>query len=139
VDLLVVVARGPDDTVVTVALAAEDQSGLHVARRQLSALNATSTVKLTSDGLFVEANRVLGCAPYNPSGESPEGLRVNGSLALEVTRRCCGLMGPSSLDDELRDARVELDIADAETIASGPSPGLRTRGTRLTRARGFPR
>ena len=118
VDILVVAARGPDDTVVTFALDAQDQPGLNVTRRQLSALNATATVKLTFDSLFVPGDRVLGQVPHNPSEETPEGLRVNGSLALGVTRRCCTAIGPSALDDELRDARTELDNADAESIAS---------------------
>jgi alkylation response protein AidB-like acyl-CoA dehydrogenase len=118
VDVLVVAARGPDETVVAVAIDAQDQPGLEVARRQLSALNATATVKLTFDALSVEGARVLGHVPHSPSEESPEGLRVNGSLALGITRRCCDVIGPSALDDELRDARVELDNADAESMAT---------------------
>ncbi|MGC1237699.1 MAG: acyl-CoA dehydrogenase family protein [Acidimicrobiales bacterium] len=118
VDILVVAARGPDDTVVTLALDAQYQPGLEVAPRQLSALNATATVKLTFNALVVQDDRVLGQVPHNPSEESPEGLRVNGSLALGVTRRCCNVIGRSALDDELREARAELDSADAETIAT---------------------
>jgi alkylation response protein AidB-like acyl-CoA dehydrogenase len=117
VDILVVAARGLESTVVTLAIDAQDQTGLRVTRRQLSAINATVTVKLTFEGLFVDGGRVLGQVPHNPSGESPEGLRVNGSLALGVTRRCCSIIGPSALDGELRDARVELDSAHAESIA----------------------
>lgn len=117
VDFLIVAARGPDDTVVTMALDAQDQPGMDVTERRLSALNATATVTLTFDALFVEGDRVLAQAPHDPSGESPEGLRVNGSLALGVTRRCCNVIGPSALDNELRDARAELDGADAENIA----------------------
>jgi alkylation response protein AidB-like acyl-CoA dehydrogenase len=118
VDILVVAARGPDDTAVTFAIEAQDQPGLNVTRRQLSALDATATVKLTFEALVVADDRVLGQVPYNPSGESPEGLRVNGSLALGVTRRCCKVIGRSALDDELRDARAELDSADVETMAT---------------------
>ncbi|HVA54108.1 MAG TPA: acyl-CoA dehydrogenase family protein [Acidimicrobiales bacterium] len=117
VDLLVVAARGPDDAVVTMALDAQDRPGMDVTQRQLSALNATATVKLTFEALFVEGDRVLAQVPYDPTGESPESLRVNGSLALGVTRRCCDVIGPSALDNELRDARAELDGADAENIA----------------------
>jgi hypothetical protein len=117
VDRLVVAARGLDDTVVTVLLDAQDQPGLTATRRRLSALNASVTVKVTFDALFVEADRVIGQVAHDPSWEPPEGLRVNGSLALGVTRRCCALVGPSGLDDELRDARAELDGANAETMA----------------------
>jgi hypothetical protein len=41
---------------------------------------------------------------------------VNGALALGVARRCCDLIGPSVLDDELYDARDALVHADTETI-----------------------
>lgn len=116
VDRLVVAARGPDNSVVSMLLDAKDQPGLDIVRRQLSAINATSTVKLTFEALFVEEDRVLGRVPHNPSGETAEGLRVNGSLALGLTRRCCRVIGRSALDDELRDARAVLDRADAETI-----------------------
>ena len=118
VDLLVVAARGPDNTVVTVVLDAKDRPGLGVTRRHLSALNASATVKLTFDALFVEEDNELERVPYDPSAERPEGLRVNGSLALGVARRCCDVIGKSALDDDLRDARLELDRADAKTIAS---------------------
>ncbi len=117
VDYLVVAARGPDDTVVLVVLDAHGQPGLVVSRRSLSAMNATSTVKLTFSGLLVEGDRELEQVPHDPSRERPEGLRVNGSLALGITRRCCAVIGPSALDDELREARVELDGADAATMA----------------------
>jgi hypothetical protein len=126
VDRLVVAARGPDDTVVTMVLDAQDRPGLVVTSRQLSALNASATVKLTFDGLFVEDDRELEQMPFDPSAERPEGLRVNGSLALGLARRCCEVIGESALDDDLRDARLELDGADAETMA-----GARARACEL--------
>jgi alkylation response protein AidB-like acyl-CoA dehydrogenase len=116
VDRLVVAARGPDDTVVTVVLDAKDQTGLTATGRRLSALNASVTVKLTFDALFVERDRVIGQTAHDPSREPPEGLRVNGSLALGVVRRCCSMLGPSALDGELRDARAELDGANTGTM-----------------------
>ena len=117
VDYLVVAARGPDDTVVTFLLDAQVQPGLVVTRRHLAALNASATVKLTFAAFRVQPTRMLGRAPYDPTRELPEGLRVNGSLALGVVRRCCGIIGPSALDDELLDARAALDGANAETMA----------------------
>jgi hypothetical protein len=118
VDFLVVAARGPEDTVVTVAIDARDQPGLDVTWHRLSAINATATVKLRFDALLVEGNRVIGQMPYDPSAESPESLRVNGSLALGITRRCCKGIGKSGIDDELRDCRTALDGADVATIAN---------------------
>jgi alkylation response protein AidB-like acyl-CoA dehydrogenase len=116
VDHLVVAARGPEDTVVTLLLDARDQPGLVATRHQLAALNATATVKLTFAAMLVEADRVLGQVLYDPTHELPEGLRVNGSLALGVTRRCLNVIGPSRLDHELREARNALDGANAETM-----------------------
>jgi alkylation response protein AidB-like acyl-CoA dehydrogenase len=116
VDTLFVAARGPDDTVVTCFLDAHDQAGLVSVRHQLSALNATATVRLDFEELMVPARRVLNQFAYDPLSESPEGLRVNGSLALGVTRRCCQLIGPSRLDLELSQCRAALDEADIETM-----------------------
>jgi alkylation response protein AidB-like acyl-CoA dehydrogenase len=116
VDTLIVAARGPDDTVVTCFLDAHDQAGLASTRHHLSALNATATVRLDFVELVVPAERFLNQFPYDPSSESPEGLRVNGSLALGVTRRCCQLIGPSRLDLELSQCRAALDAASTETM-----------------------
>jgi len=43
-------------------------------------------------------------------------LRLNGSFALGVTKRCCLLIVPSPLDDELRARRDELDNATDSTM-----------------------
>jgi alkylation response protein AidB-like acyl-CoA dehydrogenase len=126
VDTLVVAARGPRNTVVTLVLDAKEQSGLVATRRRLSALDASVTVRLEFDGLTIGEERVLGQYPFDPSREAPEGLRVNGSLALGVTRRCCALLGPTSLDDELNHARAELDGADASNM-----PAARARANEL--------
>jgi hypothetical protein len=44
------------------------------------------------------------------------GLRTNGSLALGVAARCCRLLGPSPLDDELAARRAALDQGTPETM-----------------------
>ena len=44
------------------------------------------------------------------------GLRTNGSLALGVAARCCRLIGPSPLDEQLEARRVALDNGTAETL-----------------------
>ena len=97
VDLLFLTARQSDDTVVSFVVDAVDQPGLGVTRCRLSAMNASSTVQLTFDDLRIPEDRYVGSQPYAPGLERPEGLRVNGSLALGVTRRCCELLGPTSL------------------------------------------
>jgi alkylation response protein AidB-like acyl-CoA dehydrogenase len=126
VDVLFVTARGPGRTVISCVLDARDQPGLTITRHQLSALNATSTVRLDFDGLLVNPDRFVSQQPYAPGRESGEGLRANGSLALGLTRRCCTLLGPSSLDGELGACRTELDNADGDTM-----PFARARATEL--------
>jgi alkylation response protein AidB-like acyl-CoA dehydrogenase len=112
VDLLVTVARGPEDTAVTLLMDARQQQGLTAARQRLAAVNASVTVQLSFDGVFVPDGRLVSQAPYDPVAAQSEGLRGNGSLALGVGRRCCALIGPSPLDDELDACRAELDAAD---------------------------
>lgn len=112
VDLLVTVARGPEDTAVTLLMDAREQQGLAAARQRLAAANASATVQLSFDGVFVPDGRLVDQRPYDPVAAQSEGLRGNGSLALGVGRRCCALIGPSPLDDELDACRAELDAAD---------------------------
>ncbi|HEY6297884.1 MAG TPA: acyl-CoA dehydrogenase family protein [Streptosporangiaceae bacterium] len=122
VDLVVVVARGPGDTVVTLIMDAVDQSGLTASRQRLSAVDASVTVRLGFDGVLVPEERVAGQSSFDPAASTqPEGLRVNGSLALGVTGRCCRLLGPGPLDDELAACRERLDEAldgDAAAMAA---------------------
>jgi alkylation response protein AidB-like acyl-CoA dehydrogenase len=112
VDLLVTVARGPEDMAVTLLMDGRQQQGLTAARQRLAAANASATVQLSFDGVFVPDGRLVDQRPYDPVAAQSEGLRGNGSLALGVGRRCCALIGPSPLDDELDACRAELDAAD---------------------------
>ncbi|MFY9782384.1 MAG: acyl-CoA dehydrogenase family protein [Acidimicrobiales bacterium] len=126
IDELFVAARGPDDTVVNLLVTPDEQPGLLVIRHQLAAINATATVGLSFESLAVDRDRFVSQVALDPGQESGVGLRLNGSLALGVTRRCCSLIGESSLDDELRDARADLDAADVETM-----PKARARASAL--------
>jgi hypothetical protein len=112
VDLIMVVARGPDDSVVTLVMDAAGQPGLTASRQRLSAVDASVTVRLDFDGVVIPEERFVGQAPLDPAASTqPEGLRVNGSLALGVAGRCCRLLGPGPLDDELAACRERLDDA----------------------------
>jgi alkylation response protein AidB-like acyl-CoA dehydrogenase len=112
INLLLVVARGPDDTVVTLIMDAAAQPGLEVSRQRLSAVDASVTVRLGFDGVMIPAERFAGQEPFDPAASvQPPGLRINGSLALGVARRCCRLLGPGPLDDELAACRERLDAA----------------------------
>ncbi len=117
IDTLFVAARAPGDTVVTCVMPARERPGLAATRWELAALNATSTVRLDFTSLFVGDDVVVRRTPFDPASERPEGLRVNGSLSLGLARRCCSLLGPSPLDEELRRCRDAVDRGDATTIA----------------------
>jgi alkylation response protein AidB-like acyl-CoA dehydrogenase len=117
VDVLFITARQSDDKVVSFVIDTVDRPGLDVTRHRLSAMNASSTVQLNFHDYHIPNDRFVGSQPYAPGLERPEGLRVNGSLALGITRRCCELLGPSSLDDELRRCREDLDAFETKDIA----------------------
>ena len=118
VDVLLVVARGPEDTAISLLLDARPQSGLSVTPMRLSALNASRTVRLRFEDLVVPHERFLGQEPHALVHNSSERLRLNGSFPLGVIKRCCTLLGPSPLDDELRVCRERLDSANEATISA---------------------
>jgi len=126
VDEFFVAARGPDDTIVNALIEPREQLGLSAHRHEMTAINATSTVALTFDSLVVDNAHVVSRVAYDPAQEAGPGLRLNGSLALGVTRRCCALIGESPLDVELSEARDFLDEADAESM-----PRARARASEL--------
>jgi alkylation response protein AidB-like acyl-CoA dehydrogenase len=120
VDLLLVVARGPNESVVTLIVDAVAQPGLTVSRQRLAAVNASVTVRLGFAGVVVPGERLASQEPFDPAASlRPERLRTNGSLALGVTSRCCRLLGAGPLDDELAGCRARLDgaVTDATAMA----------------------
>jgi alkylation response protein AidB-like acyl-CoA dehydrogenase len=116
VDELLITARNADGNVASFVMDAHELEGLSATPVHLSAMNASSTVTLKFSHVALSRERYVGSQPYAPGHERREGLRVNGSLALGLARRCCDLIGPSPLDDELVRARRELDRSDAEQI-----------------------
>jgi alkylation response protein AidB-like acyl-CoA dehydrogenase len=138
VDVICVFARGPagpeGETVVTLLLDARSQDSLSVTPLHLSALNATGTVRLGFAGFFVGEDKIIGSQSYEiATRESETRLRLNGSFALGITRRCCAMLGPSPLDDELRECRAFLDAADDAHIAAARAAAseLATRAAHL--------
>lgn len=131
VDLVFVVARGPDETTVSLLLDARDQPGLAVEPLRLSAANASATVRLGLDGVAVPAERVVAVQPYDPARALSERLRLNGSFALGVASRCCRLLGPSALDDELRRCRAALDDAAEQVPGDNTIQVARARANEL--------
>lgn len=117
VDVVHTAARTDDDEIVWLVVDAAEGCSLQVERLRLVALNATATVRATFDGLEVPAARVT--AKHPPGGATPpDVLRLHAALGLGVASRCCRLLGPSPLDDELASLRTQLDRLDAATIAA---------------------
>lgn len=138
VDLIHVVARHGGDQVVSFVIDASEGRGITAARQPLAAVDASATVSLRFEGVFVPTERVTSVRPHDPLGQS-ERLRSNGSLALGITRRCCALLGPSPLDDDLAACRGQLDGADTAQMpdARAAASALAVRAAAaLTVARG---
>jgi alkylation response protein AidB-like acyl-CoA dehydrogenase len=74
-------------------------------------------VQLRFDGHPVPQDRVTGTLPLEqwPSRDAAA-LRANGSLALGLTARCCELIGPGPLDEQLARCRTALDTADPDAM-----------------------
>jgi alkylation response protein AidB-like acyl-CoA dehydrogenase len=123
VDLLLLTARGPGETAVTLIVDAAGQPGLTAARQWLAAANASATVRLRFDDVMVPGERFVAQVPFDPAASlRPDRLRVDGSLALGVAGRCCRLLGPGPLDDELAACRGRLDAAlAADTATMAPA------------------
>jgi alkylation response protein AidB-like acyl-CoA dehydrogenase len=121
IDLLLVTARGPGGTIVNLIMDAAAQPGLTVSRQRLAAVNASVTVQLGFDGVTVPTERYVSQEPFDPAASlRPDGLRINGSLALGVAGRCGQLLGPGPLDGEVAACRIQLDGAlgaDVEAMA----------------------
>lgn len=116
VDTLLTAAGGPGDTVVSVIIDQLDGVGITAERHPLATLDASGTVELLFDRVEVAADHVVGVRERRPGATGTLALRLNGSLALGVIRRCCALIGPSPLDRELEAARTALDEADADEL-----------------------
>ena len=116
IDAIHTAARTEDDRIVWALVDAEETSTFSVERLELVALNATATVRADLRGHAVPAGRVTSVVPYAQGPTPAEVLRIHASLALGVTRRCCRLLGPSPLDEELARLRADLDKLDPATI-----------------------
>jgi alkylation response protein AidB-like acyl-CoA dehydrogenase len=136
-DALLAVARGPDDTLVSLLLDVAGRPGLVARRQRLVAVDASATVELEFTDLPVDGSRLLAIEPYQP-GHAGAALRLNGSLALGLIARCCRLIGPSALDAQLAacrqalDAALEADTADPMAAARAATAELALRAAATT-------
>jgi alkylation response protein AidB-like acyl-CoA dehydrogenase len=116
IDVVHTAARTDDGRLVWAFVDATESPALAVERLELVALNATATVRATFREHPVPAGRVTSVSPFRDGPTPPPVLAIHGSLALGVAARCCTLLGPSPLDDELAACRAELGRLDPETI-----------------------
>ncbi|MGH9041300.1 MAG: acyl-CoA dehydrogenase family protein [Acidimicrobiia bacterium] len=117
IDLLHTAARDADDSVVWLMVDAVDQPGLTIERQRLVAVDASVTVELRFDGVRVPAERLIRTTPYEPGLYNLERiLRTAGFLSVGVADRCCRLLGPSPLDDEVMTVHKALLTTDADGI-----------------------
>lgn len=118
IDVVHTGARTEDERLVWTFVDARESDTLHVELQEVMALRATATVRADFDGHFVPDERVVSAAPYAQGTTPPEVLRIHASLALGVAVRCCRLLGPTPLDDELAVCRARLAELDSDRIAS---------------------
>jgi alkylation response protein AidB-like acyl-CoA dehydrogenase len=112
IDTLHVAARLEDDTIVWAVLDIGTGSSLTAEPLPMVAVMASSTVQLSFTGHPVPQDRVTGTLPLDQwRSRDAAGLRTNGSLALGLAARCCELIGPGPLDDQLARCRTAMDGA----------------------------
>jgi alkylation response protein AidB-like acyl-CoA dehydrogenase len=126
-DTLHVAARQDDGTIVWAVLDVPEPLSITEEPLAMVAVMASSTVQLRFDGHPVPQDRVTGTLPLEqwPSRDAAA-LRANGSLALGLTARCCELIGPGPLDEQLARCRTALDTADPDAM-----PGARAAACEL--------
>lgn len=128
VDVVLVAARGPGETVVSLLADAVPQPGLTVTRQRLVAVDASVTVQLDFDSVAVPGDRLVSVEPYEEGLYSTErSLRSVGMTGVGVTARCCRLLGPSPLDDEVAAVRKQL-----LTVEAAGLPAARAASAELT-------
>jgi len=116
-DTLHVAARQDDGTIVWAVLDVPEPLSITEEPLAMVAVMASSTVQLRFAGHPVPQDRVTGTLPLEqwPSRDAAA-LRANGSLALGLTARCCELIGPGPLDEQLARCRTALDTADPDAM-----------------------
>jgi alkylation response protein AidB-like acyl-CoA dehydrogenase len=116
IDVVHTAARTDDGRLVWAFVDARPGGTLAVERLGLVALNATATVRADFVGHPVPSDRVSSVVRHSAEPPPPELLRIHASFALGVAVRCCGLLGPTPLDEQLARVRAELDRLDPATI-----------------------
>jgi alkylation response protein AidB-like acyl-CoA dehydrogenase len=117
IDVIHTAARTDDGRLVWAFVDAKETETLGVQRLELVALNATATVRTEFRDHPVPPDRVTSVSPYREgTPPPPELFRIHASFPLGIVTRCCTMLGPTPLDDELARVRAELDRLDPTTI-----------------------
>jgi alkylation response protein AidB-like acyl-CoA dehydrogenase len=117
IDVVYSAGRTRDNRVVWGLIDPVADARLSVRPLDLVALNATATVTLELKDYLVPHERVTGIVPPRTAADDVAALRVHGAFGLGIVRRCCALLGPSSLDAELSACRAALAAAGEAEIA----------------------
>jgi alkylation response protein AidB-like acyl-CoA dehydrogenase len=127
VDVVRAAARREDGDIVWALVDATAGDTLQAEPLRLAAVNASATVTLSFENHRVPADRVIGLQHFDEwQATDRASLRVNGSLALGVARRCATLLDSPALVAELDACRHALDHGSPETM-----PELRARAAEL--------
>jgi alkylation response protein AidB-like acyl-CoA dehydrogenase len=117
IDVIRAAARREDGDIVWALLDATAGPTLNAERQRLAAVNASATVTLTFDDHVVLPDRVISIQPFDEwQAADWASLRLNGSLALGIARRCASMLGSERLETEVRECRRGLDEASPEAM-----------------------
>lgn len=115
VSVLRIAAIAADGSVTTVL--ADVGDGMRAEPARLIAANASATVTLTLDDVFVPADRLLGTVSAEQwATADASGLAGNGALALGVAARAAALAGSEALLADVARVRADLLAADVPHV-----------------------
>jgi alkylation response protein AidB-like acyl-CoA dehydrogenase len=127
VDVVRAAARRENGDIVWALIDATGGATLQAEPLRLAAVNASATVTLRFDDHPVPAGRVTSIQSFGEwQAADRASLRLNGSLALGVARRCATLLESERLEAEVLEHREALDAATPETM-----PEQRARASEL--------
>jgi alkylation response protein AidB-like acyl-CoA dehydrogenase len=127
IDVIRAAARRENGDIVWALIDATAGPTLRAEPLRLAAVNASATVTLFFDDHAVPPERVISIQPFDEwQARDRASLRLNGSLALGVARRCAALLESDVLRTELSECRRALDRASLEAM-----PEQRARASEL--------
>jgi len=127
IDVVRAAARREDGDIVWALVDATAGPTLRAEPLRLAAVNASATVTLRFENQVVPADRVISIQAFdNWQAADRASLRLNGSLALGVARRCASLLESERLAAEVGECRRALDEATPDSM-----PEQRARASEL--------